>query len=82
MILFFLFNYLKYMYRHRFISLNRKSPEKGISLLNALNSYNNNNNNYDLVVMLSSHIYSWFSSLFSAARKIMNHISKLVLRLQ
>ena len=36
------------------------------------------NNNYDLVVMLTSHIDSWFL-LFSDVRKIMNHISKPVL---
>ena len=41
-----------------------------------------NNDNYDLVVMLSSHIDSWFSSLFSDVRKIMNHISKPVLIIQ
>ena len=41
-----------------------------------------NNNNYDLVIMLSSHIDSWFSSLFSEVRKIMNHISKPVLIIQ
>jgi nucleotide-binding universal stress UspA family protein len=41
-----------------------------------------NNNNYDLVVMLSSHIDSWFSSLFSDVRKIMNQISKPVLIIQ
>ena len=41
-----------------------------------------NNNNYDLVVMLTSHIDSWFSSLFSDVRKIMNHISKPVLIIQ
>ena len=41
-----------------------------------------NNNDYDLVVMLSSHIDSWFSSLFSDVRKIMNHISKPVLIVQ
>jgi nucleotide-binding universal stress UspA family protein len=41
-----------------------------------------NNNNYDLVVMLSSHIDSWFSSLFSEVRKIMNRISKPVLIIQ
>ena len=40
------------------------------------------NNNYDLVVMLTSHIDSWFSSLFSDVRKIMNHISKPVLIIQ
>jgi nucleotide-binding universal stress UspA family protein len=42
----------------------------------------NNNNNYDLVVMLTYHIGSWFSSLFSDVRKIMNHISKHVLIIQ
>jgi nucleotide-binding universal stress UspA family protein len=42
----------------------------------------NNNNNYDLVVMLTYHIDSWFSSLFSDVRKIMNHISKPVLIIQ
>ncbi len=47
-----------------------------------VNEINNNNNNYDLVVMLSSHIDSWFSSLFSDVRKIMNHISKPVLIIQ
>ena len=41
-----------------------------------------NNNNYDLVVMLTYHIDSWFSSLFSDVRKIMNHISKPVLLIQ
>ena len=41
-----------------------------------------NNNNYDLVIMLTSHIDSWFSSLFSDVRKIMNHISKPVLIIQ
>jgi nucleotide-binding universal stress UspA family protein len=41
-----------------------------------------NNNSYDLVVMLTSHIDSWFSSLFSDVRKIMNHISKPVLIIQ
>ena len=40
------------------------------------------NNNYDLVVMLTYHIDSWFSSLFSDVRKIMNHISKPVLIIQ
>ena len=40
------------------------------------------NNNYDLVVMLTSHIDSWFSSLFSDVRKIINHISKPVLIIQ
>ena len=39
-------------------------------------------NNYDLIVMVSSHIDSWFSSLFSDVRKIMNHISKPVLIIQ
>ena len=41
-----------------------------------------NNNDYDLVVMSTSHIDSWFSSLFSDVRKIMNHISKPVLIIQ
>lgn len=39
-------------------------------------------NNYDLIVMLTSHIGSWFSSLFSDVRKIINHISKPVLIIQ
>ena len=39
-------------------------------------------NNYDLIVMLTSHIDSWFSSLFSDVRKIINHISKPVLIIQ
>jgi nucleotide-binding universal stress UspA family protein len=47
-----------------------------------VNEINNNNNNYDLVVMLTYHIDSWFSSLFSDVRKIMNHISKPVLIIQ
>lgn len=41
-----------------------------------------NNNSYDLVIMLTYHIDSWFSSLFSDVRKIMNHISKPVLIIQ
>ena len=41
-----------------------------------------NNNNYDLVVMLTSHIDSWFSSLFSDVRKIITHMSKPVLIIQ
>ena len=41
-----------------------------------------NDNNYDLIVMLTSHIDSWFSSLFSDVRKIINHISKPVLIVQ
>ncbi len=41
-----------------------------------------NNNDYDLVVMLTSHIDSWFISLFSDVRKIMNHISKPILIIQ
>ena len=41
-----------------------------------------NNNNYDLVVMLTSHIDSWFSSLFSDVRKIITNISKPVLIIQ
>jgi nucleotide-binding universal stress UspA family protein len=40
------------------------------------------NNNYDLVVMLTSHIDSWFSSLFSDVRKIITQISKPVLIIQ
>lgn len=39
-------------------------------------------NNYDLIVMVTSHIDSWFSSLFSDVRKIINHISKPVLIIQ
>ena len=35
-----------------------------------------------LSVMLTYHIDSWFSSLFSDVRKIMNHISKPVLIVQ
>ena len=42
----------------------------------------NNNNNYDLIVMLTFHIDSWFISLFSDVRKIINHISKPVLIIQ
>lgn len=41
-----------------------------------------NENNYDLVVMLTYHIDSWFSSFFSDVRKIMNHVSKPVLIIQ
>ena len=41
-----------------------------------------NNNNYDLVVMLTSHIDSWFRSLFNGVRKIITHISKPVLIIQ
>ena len=41
-----------------------------------------NNNDCDLVVMLTYHIDSWFSSLFSDVRKIINHISKPVLIIQ
>ena len=40
------------------------------------------NNNYDVVVMLTSHLDSWFSSLFSDVRKIITHISKPVLIIQ
>jgi hypothetical protein len=39
-------------------------------------------NNYDLIVMVTSHIDSWFISLFSDVRKIINHISKPVLIVQ
>jgi nucleotide-binding universal stress UspA family protein len=40
------------------------------------------NNNYDLVVLATSHIDSWFKSLFSDARKIISNISKPVLVVQ
>jgi nucleotide-binding universal stress UspA family protein len=40
------------------------------------------NNNYDLVVLATSHINSWFSSLFSDARKIISNIRKPVLIIQ
>ena len=40
------------------------------------------NNDYDLVVMLTSHIDSWFRSLFSDTRKIISNISKPVLIIQ
>ena len=40
------------------------------------------NNNYDLIVLATSHIDSWFSSLFSDARKIISNISKPVLVIQ
>ena len=40
------------------------------------------NNNYDLVVLATSHIDSWFKSLFSDARKIISNISKSVLVVQ
>jgi GTP:adenosylcobinamide-phosphate guanylyltransferase len=72
--------------------------EDNIAASKGLNPISNNSNNMthrdrlltisnidhanDLVVMLSSHIYSWFSSLVSDARKIMNHISKPVLVIQ
>lgn len=41
-----------------------------------------NNNNYDLVVMLTFHIDSWFRSLFSDVQRIINHIRKPVLIIQ
>jgi nucleotide-binding universal stress UspA family protein len=41
-----------------------------------------NNNNYDLVVMLTFHIDSWFRSLFSDVQKIINHIRKPVMIIQ
>ena len=41
-----------------------------------------NNNNYDLVIMLSLHIDSWFKSLFSDVHKIVRHIKKPVLIIQ
>ncbi|HLN34673.1 MAG TPA: universal stress protein [Nitrososphaeraceae archaeon] len=41
-----------------------------------------NDNSYDLVVLTTSHIDSWFRSLFSDARKIISNISKPVLIIQ
>ena len=41
-----------------------------------------NNNNYDLLVLATAHIDSWFKSLFSEARKILSNISKPVLIIQ
>lgn len=41
-----------------------------------------NNNNYDLVIMLSLHMDSWFKSLFSDVHKIIRHIKKPVLIIQ
>jgi nucleotide-binding universal stress UspA family protein len=43
---------------------------------------NDTNNNYDLVILSTSHIDSWFRSLFSDARKIISNISKPVLIIQ
>lgn len=40
------------------------------------------NNNYDLIVLSTVHIDSWFRSLFSDARKIISNISKPVLVIQ
>jgi nucleotide-binding universal stress UspA family protein len=40
------------------------------------------NNDYDLVVIASVHIDSWFRSLFSETRKIISNISKPVLIIQ
>lgn len=40
------------------------------------------NNDYDLVVIASAHIDSWFRSLFSETRKIISNISKPVLIIQ
>jgi nucleotide-binding universal stress UspA family protein len=41
-----------------------------------------NNNDYDLVVIASAHIDSWYRSLFSETRKILSNISKPVLIIQ
>lgn len=41
-----------------------------------------NSNDYDLVIMLSLHIDSWFKSLFSDAQKIIRHIKKPVFIIQ
>ena len=40
------------------------------------------NNDYDLVVIASAHIDSWFRSLFSETRKLISNISKPVLIIQ
>jgi nucleotide-binding universal stress UspA family protein len=40
------------------------------------------NNDYDLIVLSTVHIDSWFRSLFSDARKIISNISKPVLVIQ
>lgn len=40
------------------------------------------NNDYDLVVIASVHIDSWFRSLFSETRKIISNISKPLLIIQ
>ena len=40
------------------------------------------NNDYDLIVLSTSHIDSWFRTLFSEARKIISNISKPVLVVQ
>ncbi|MFB5600330.1 MAG: universal stress protein [Nitrososphaeraceae archaeon] len=47
-----------------------------------VNEINDTNNNYDLVILSTSHIDSWFRSLFSDARKIISNISKPVLIIQ
>ncbi len=41
-----------------------------------------NDNNYDLVVLTTTHIDSWFRSLFSDARKIISNINRPVLIIQ
>jgi len=41
-----------------------------------------NDNNYDLVVLTTTHIDSWFRSLFSDARKIISNINSPVLIIQ
>ena len=41
-----------------------------------------NENNYDLVVLTSSHIDSWFRSLFSDARKIISNVNSPILIIQ
>ena len=42
----------------------------------------NNDTKYDLLVLSTSHIDSWFRTLFSDARKIISGISKPVLAIQ
>ncbi|MGE5863227.1 MAG: universal stress protein, partial [Nitrososphaerales archaeon] len=41
-----------------------------------------NDNNYDIVVLTTTHIDSWFRSLFSDARKIISNINSPVLIIQ
>jgi nucleotide-binding universal stress UspA family protein len=47
-----------------------------------VNEINDPNNKYDLIILSSSHIDSWFRSLFSDARKIISNISKPVMIIQ